>query len=102
MEIRVCVGASLVVLSTGLAACSAPAGKTEMTQVCLDRFGGATETCECFVSTAENRLSEDGFATLSKAIHDNRRLCGDWIPGAVRARQDIRLAVREATEACFS
>ena len=78
------------------------AGKTELTDVCLDKFGGKTEMCDCFISSVERSLDEQQFAELAKAVHDNRHFSGDWIPGAIRSQPEFRMKLADANAACFS
>lgn len=85
-----------------LSACGQKAGKTELTDVCLDKFGGNSEMCSCWVDSVEGALSPDQFAELSQAIYDNRRFSGDWIPGPIRSDQDFRLPIADATGACIA
>lgn len=102
MDHRVTAFASFVAATVCLSACSASAGKTEMTDACLDKFGGRTELCDCFVTNFETKLSPDQFAKLSKAVHDNRRFSGDWIPGQIRTDNEFRLVVSDANTACVA
>ncbi len=102
MDHRVSAVASLVVAAACLSGCGASAGKTEMTDACLDKFGGRTELCDCFVTSFESKLSADQFARLSKAVHDNRRFAGDWIPGPIRTDREFRMVVSDANTACVA
>ena len=71
-----------LVASLGLAvvmasACSgAKAGKTELSEVCLDRMGGAEANCSCYVQALEEGLSPELFQRVAQGAYDNRRYSG--------------------------
>lgn len=102
MDHRVFAVASLVTATACLGACSQVAGKTELSDVCLDKFGGNSQMCDCFINSVEGALNEAQFAELSQAVHDNRRFSGDWIPGSIRSKSEFRLVLGDATTACFT
>lgn len=102
MDQRVSAVASLVAVTAFLGGCGQAAGKAELTEVCLDKFGGKTEMCNCFVNNLEASLNEAQFAELSQAVYDNRRFSGDWIPGTIRTQPEFRMVIGDANTACLS
>ena len=102
MDQRVSAVVSLAAVTAFLGGCGQAAGKTELTDVCLDKFGGKTEMCNCFVNNLESSLNEAQFAQLSQAVYDNRRFAGDWIPGTIRTKREFRMVIGDANTACFS
>lgn len=102
MDHRVSAVVSLLAASACLSACGQQAGKTEMTDVCLEKFGGNSEICNCFIDSMETSLSAAQFAELSQAVYDNRRFSGDWIPGPIRSNPEFRLKLADANAACIA
>ncbi len=99
---RVSAAASLLAVTACLGGCGQAAGKSELSEVCLDKFGGNAGMCDCFIDSVESALNEDQFAEFSQAVYDNRRFSGDWIPGSIRSQQRYRLVLGDATTACLS
>lgn len=95
-----------VVASLGLAvvfasACSAAkAGKTELTEVCLDRMGGSQANCSCYVEAIERELSPELFQRVAQGAYDNRRYSG-MVPVALSSEPAIGSALQAATASCF-
>ena len=103
MDHKLYAVACLIAATACLGGCGGPtAGKTELTEVCLDKFGGKTEMCDCFINSVESSLNEQQFAELSQAVYDNRRFAGDWIPGAIRSQPEFRMILADANTSCFS
>ncbi len=102
MDHRVFAVTSLIAATTCLGACGQAAGKSELSEVCLDKFGGNSQICDCFVNSLEGSLNEAQFAELSQAVYDNRRFAGDWIPGTIRSKSEFRMVLRDANTACLS
>lgn len=102
MDHRVSAVAPVLAAFACLSACGQQAGKTEMTEVCLEKFGGNSQICDCFIDSMESSLTADEFAELSQAVYDNRRFSGDWIPGPIRSDQAFRLKLADANAACIA
>lgn len=102
MDRRVSAVTSLLAATACLSACSQQAGKTELTDVCLEKFGGNSEMCDCFIGSMEASLTSDQFAELSQAVYDNRRFSGDWIPGPIRSNPEFRMKLADANTACMA
>jgi hypothetical protein len=101
MKRPVSVVASLVVAAAATSACGgAKAGKTELTEVCLDRLGGSAANCSCYVEAIERELSPELFQRVAQGAYDNRRYSG-MVPVALSSEPAIGSALQAATTACF-
>jgi hypothetical protein len=95
-----------LVVSLGMAvavasACgAAKAGKTQLTEVCLDRMGGSQTNCSCYVEAIEKELSPELFQRVAQGAYDNRRYSG-MVPAEVSNDPAIGSALQTATSTCF-
>lgn len=75
--------ASLVTVLGILAACSEAAiGKDQVAALCKDKAGSSLN-CSCFTDALSANLTPEQFATVAKAIDENRRFSGFIPPNAV-------------------
>ncbi len=101
MKHHVSLVASLGVALIVASACgAAKAGKTELTEVCLDRMGGSQANCSCYVEAIERELSPELFQRVAQGAYDNRRYSG-IVPAEVSRDPAIGSALQTATTTCF-
>lgn len=79
---------------------AAQAGKTQLTEVCLDRMGGSQANCSCYVEAIEKELSPELFQRVAQGAYDNRRYSG-MVPAEVSRDPAIGSALQTATTTCF-
>ena len=92
--------ASLITLGTMSAACSAPAGKTELANACKARMG-AGANCSCYVDAIQQTLSPEQFAAVAQGAEENRRM-STMLPENLMSNIAVSDALASAAQSCFT
>ncbi len=104
MKHHVSLVASLALATLLAAGCSkVQAGKAELADICLDRYGASQAKCECYVGTLEAGLSPELFQTVAQGAYDNRDYANkDWLPVSLKEQPVIAATLSDAMSICFA